>query len=215
MHRYPHTLPEFSNRSGMEIEYRDRRIMIPEKYTSLLDRFVIDFVHIVEEVTPYVIVSGYVAILFGRSRGTEDVDILIPHLEKGKFKSLHDLLTAGGYEFLKAEDAAGIYQMLVHGSGIRVSEKERFIPNIELKFLHDDVDSYVFGNRLEVDAAGERLSISPLEVQIAYKLFLGSEKDIEDAAYIWEIFSDRLDLALLEKWMKEFGVNGNDAGIVI
>lgn len=199
----------------MEIEYSDRRITIPEKYTTLLDRFVMDFVHIVEETSPYVIVSGYIAILFGRSRGTEDVDILIPLLEKSRFISLHRILKARGYEFLNAEDGEGLYQMLIHGSGIRISEKDRFIPNIELKFLHDDVDTYVLENRIDVDTAGERIFISPLEVQIVYKLFPGSEKDLEDAAYLWELFRDRLDLTLLKRWMKEFRVTGDDAGIFI
>ncbi|MEI6842068.1 MAG: hypothetical protein WCK53_12430 [Methanomicrobiales archaeon] len=44
---------------------------ITEKYTTLLDMFVFNFVNILETMTAYVIVSGYVAILFGRSRGTE------------------------------------------------------------------------------------------------------------------------------------------------
>ena len=42
--------------------------MVSEKYLTLLDRFVLDFIRVLEQETPYVIVSGYVAILFGRSR---------------------------------------------------------------------------------------------------------------------------------------------------
>jgi len=57
----------------MEIGYSGRHITITEKYTTLLDRFVLGFVPILEKEMPYGIVSGYVAVLFGRSQGTEAV----------------------------------------------------------------------------------------------------------------------------------------------
>ena len=44
------------------------------KELNKLDKFVIDFCKLLDR---YVIVSGYVSILFGRSRSTEDVDLLI------------------------------------------------------------------------------------------------------------------------------------------
>lgn len=199
----------------MEFEYTGRQITITEKYTTLLDRFVLDFVRFLDEKTPYVLVSGYVAILFGRSRGTEDVDILIPPMEKDPFATLHQALIEGGYEFLNAENEAGLHEMLVNRMGIRIAQKDQVIPNIELKFTKDDIDRYVMRDRLEVRIPGGHLFISPIEVQIAYKLFLGSEKDIEDALYLWEIFRDHLDCDCLKNWMKQFEVKGADYGILI
>jgi len=65
------------------------------------------------------------------------------------------------------------------------------------------VSGYVailFGrNRREVTLNSHRLFISPLELQIAFKLYLGSEKDIEDARFLYSLFIDKLDSA--------FGVN--------
>ena len=52
------------------------------KKISELDKFVIDFLEIIIKHTNYVLISGYVSILFGRSRGTEDVDIIIPKLSQ-------------------------------------------------------------------------------------------------------------------------------------
>lgn len=89
----------------MDIQYSRGKIVVSQKYLTLLDQFVLDFIRILEPVTPYVIVSGYVAILFGRSRGTEDVDILVPSLEKEAFQKLHDALQEAGFEFLNAEEA--------------------------------------------------------------------------------------------------------------
>lgn len=200
---------------NMDIRYSGRKIHFGGKQITLLDRFVFDFIGILEPLTSYVIVSGYVAILFGRSRGTEDVDILIPPLEKEKFRELHNALLSAGYEFLNAEDASGLHEMLTRKMGVRVAKREQFIPNIELKFFKDTVDRTVFDNRLEVTLPGARFFISPIEIQIAYKIHLGSPKDIEDALFLFEIFRKHLDAVQLKEQMKAFRVSGDDYGIVL
>ncbi|MDD5144464.1 hypothetical protein [Methanoregula sp.] len=197
----------------MDIQYSDRQIELSEKVLTSLDRFVLDFTRILEQKTDYVIVSGYVAILFGRSRGTEDVDILIPPLDEDIFGQLHHALITGGYEFLNAEDARGLFDMLTGGMGIRIARKDQCIPNIELKFLKDDVDQYVFRNRTGVTIPGASFFISPIDIQIAYKLYLGSDKDIEDAVYLWEIFKSDLDNNRMKNWMEKFRVAGDEYGI--
>ncbi len=199
----------------MDIQYSPGRIIVSEKYLTLLDRFVLDFTHILEPVTPYVIVSGYVAILFGRSRGTEDVDILIPHLGEGAFKTLYHALQEGGFEFLNAEGVTGLHDMLTKKMGIRIAKREQFIPNIELKFIKDEVDRQVLANRLEVRLPDVHYFISPIEIQIAYKLYLGSEKDIEDALYLWELFKSNIDQAGLKRSLEIFRVRGDEYGIVV
>jgi hypothetical protein len=199
----------------MDIRYSGNRILVGDKYLTLLDQFVLDFIRVLEPKTPYVIVSGYVAILFGRSRGTEDIDILISRLSKDTFGELHTALSEGGYEFLNAEDADGLYDMLLNRMGIRIAKKGQFIPNIELKFLKDDIDRSVLRDRVEVNLPGARVYISPIDIQIAYKMYLGSQKDIEDALYLWEIFKDDLDHEHVKKWMKTFGVRGDEYGIVV
>ncbi len=199
----------------MEIRYSGRKIDFSEKRITLLDRFVLDFLRVLEPRTPYVIVSGYVAILFGRSRGTEDVHILIPRLEKDAFTGLHNALLCEGYEFLNAEDADGLYDMLSKKMGIRVAKTGQFIPNIEVKFFKDEVDQSVFQNRVEVVLPDAHVFISPIEIQIAYKLYLGSPKDIEDALFLHEIFRGHLDQIQLKEQMKAFHVSGDDYGIIL
>jgi len=53
------------------------------------------------------------------------------------------------------------------------------------------------------------LMISPLEMQIAYKLYLGSDKDLEDAKYIYELFKESLDMDELNKLVGKLKVRGN------
>ena len=59
----------------MDIEIDAENIYLKNKVVSKLDLFVIDFINILKKYMDYVIVSGYVSILFGRSRGTEDIDL--------------------------------------------------------------------------------------------------------------------------------------------
>ena len=51
----------------------DKTIKLDRELNEL-DLFVLDFVKVLEKHARYVLISGYVALLFGRSRTTEDVD---------------------------------------------------------------------------------------------------------------------------------------------
>lgn len=61
----------------MEPQYTKNHIQLNNKELSELVKFVKEFIKIVERYFKYVIISGYVAILFGRNRSSEDVDIFI------------------------------------------------------------------------------------------------------------------------------------------
>ena len=76
---------------------------------------------------------------------------------------------------------------------IRFSEKEKFIPNVELKFPENEIEKWVLKNSLLVVLNEKKIKISSIELQIAFKLFLGTEKDIEDAKYLFKIFNKKID----------------------
>jgi len=191
----------------MEIIQEGTSLIIQGRCLSELDLFVCRVLDILTTYTPYVIVSGYVAILFGRTRGTEDIDLLIPVCDRAMFLLLHDGFIERGYEFLNAEDGPGLHSILTSGSGIRLSEKDAFIPNIEIKFIRNESDAYSFKNRIPLITGDRTFWIGPLEMQIAYKFWLGSEKDIEDAIYIREISRAFIDEELLLAFCSSFGVN--------
>jgi len=191
----------------MDIIQKGTTLIIQGRRLSELDLFVCRVLDILTSYTPYVIVSGYVAILFGRTRSTEDVDLLIPICDVQTFLVLHDRFIELGYEFLNAENGHGLHAILASGSGIRLSEKDAFIPNIEIKFTRNESDAYSFKNRIPLIINDRTFWIGPLEMQIAYKLWLGSGKDIEDAIYIREISRDFIDEVLLQDFCSSFGVN--------
>ncbi len=81
------------------------------------------------------IVSGYVAILFGRDRHTEDVDMFIRSMNAKDFSKLFNkIISSKKYYCINAEDANDAYNLLKEKSSIRFAEKNTFDPNFEIKF---------------------------------------------------------------------------------
>ena len=154
-----------------------------------LDKFVLDFVNLLDK---YVVVSGYVSILFGRSRATEDVDLLIPELNINEFSQLWVKVHSSNFECINTSKIEEAYSMLKEHA-IRFARVGKAIPNIEFKIIKNDLDKYSFDNKIKVILREGELYISPLEMQIAYKLFLGSEKDLEDAKHIYKLFKEKLN----------------------
>jgi len=197
----------------VEIVYTRGRVELRGKTLNPLDRFVLSSARLLERHAQYVVVGGYVAVLFGRSRGTEDVDVIIRRLEPSEFLVLYNELRHGGYYFLTPGEPGRLYRMLEEGLRVRVAAEGTVIPNVELKFASSQFDAYSLEHRVAVVLGDEHVFIPPIELQIAYKLYLGGEKDVEDAVYLWEIFKEHLDTQLLRKFMKVLGVRGEDYGI--
>jgi len=169
---------------------------------SELDKFVIDFCSLLEE---YVLVSGYVSILFGRSRATEDVDLLIPVMSLEKFNKLWGKIYDSGFECLNTSLSQEAFE-LFQEHNIRFSRKGKPIPNMEFKLIKNDIHKYSFKNKIKVILKNTILYISPLEMQIAYKLMLGKQgnkKDLEDAKHIYELFKEKLNKLELTKLVGE------------
>ncbi len=201
---------------SMELKYTKDIINFDNKVLTKLDKFVIDFIDILSKHCNYVIISGYIPILFGRTRGTEDVDVFIEHIDKKTFVNFYNNLVKNNYYFLNPENENGLYEMLTEKLGIRAAKKDTIVPNIEMKFIKDDIDNFTLKNHVKVILNKKfNFFISPIEIEIPYKLYLGSEKDIEDALYLWDIFLENLDKKLMNRFMNELNVSGEQYGIKI
>jgi len=190
----------------MDIKVLKSRIEF-EKELNALDKFVIDFTSILNKLNiKYVIVSGYVSILFGRSRTSEDIDFIVEKIDFGQFRELWKNVYTE-FECIIENNTKDAYeQYLLTGHAIRFSKKGRFVPNVEMKFPKIDLDFWVLEERREVLLNNYKLFISPLELQIPFKLFLGSEKDIEDARHLYSIFKDKIDLKLLQEFNRKLKI---------
>ena len=177
-----------------------------------LDKFVLDFCNLLDL---YVLVSGYVSILFGRSRATEDVDLLIPKMEFSEFKSLWERFDKGGFECLNTHDVQEAFNILDEHN-ICFSRKGKPIPNMEFKIIQNEIHEYSYKNKIKVVLKEGVLYISPIEMQIAYKSMLGKQgntKDLEDAKHLYELFKEKLDMEEFNKLIKELDCEG-EYGII-
>jgi hypothetical protein len=184
----------------MEYNIEKKEIKLNREFNQL-DKFVTDFCSLIKD---YVIVSGYVSILFGRSRATEDVDMLIPKMDIEEFKGIWDKIIRSGFECLNTTNIEEAYKSM-NNHAIRFARKNKPLPNIEFKLIKNDLDKYSFENKIRVILKNGKLFISPLEMQIAYKLFLakgGNEKDIEDAKHLYIIFNEKLNKQELLRLIK-------------
>ncbi len=199
----------------MDIQHTPNKIILTNKTLSELDTFVLDFLRVLKAYTDYVIVSGYVTILFGRARGTEDIDIIIEKMDRGMFDSFFNDLTEKNYWFLNSDDQNELFSMLNESLAIRIAKSGEIIPNIELKFVKDYFDNFSLKNSPKVKMGDHEMKISPIELQIPYKLYLSGDKDIEDAIYLYEIFKETIDRKTLKNFLEEFDVDATDYGIEI
>jgi hypothetical protein len=183
------------------MEFVSKNIIKMDRELSDLDIFTLDFVRILRKHTHYVVVSGYVSILLGRSRASEDVDIIIPKLSLINFAALlHDLQKKGFY-CLNAEDEKSIYEYLKDKIAVRFAKEKTAIPNIELKFAKNKFDDLALDNIITVKIGKEEIIISHLELQIAFKeVVLKSSKDIEDARHIRDVADGHLDNGLINRY---------------
>lgn len=191
----------------MELKFTKSKIEF-EKELNALDKLVIDFTSALNKLKiKYVVVSGYVSILFGRSRSSEDIDIIVEKIGQKKFEKLW-LELYGRFECLNTKNTEDAYAgYLLTNHPIRFSKKDKPIPNIEMKFPRKELDLWTLKERKEVRLNHYKIFISPLELQIPFKLYLGSEKDIEDARHLYRIFKDRLNLQLLDEFNQKLKVN--------
>jgi len=193
----------------MEYDADKREIKLGRKL-SKLDELVVKFIGVIEKHADYVIMSGYVSILLGRSRATEDVDLFVRKMPFERFTGLYADLERNGFWCLNAEKPEDIYSFLKDGLAVRFSLKGETIPNFEMKFPKRDLDRETFDDFITVNLPGSRIKISSLERQIAFKrYYLGSDKDIEDALHIEEVFKGKLDYGKIDK-LKEAIKNISD-----
>lgn len=181
------------------MEFIDEKTIKLDKVANELDKLVFRFIRILEKYTEYVIVSGYVAILFGRSRATEDVDIFIKELNKEEFNMLYTDLKKHSYWCLNTEDVDEIYEYLTDGLAVRFALKDETTPNFEVKFAKKRLSLEALKDTLTVTTKLGKIKISSIERQIAFKrYFLKSQKDLEDATHIEELFKEHINREKIE-----------------
>jgi len=140
---------------------------------------------------------------------TEDIDLFIEKMNFERFNTLWNRLTQE-YECINLEDAKEAYtNYLLKNSALNFSIKNKYSLRMEVKFPKNDVDVWTLDNRKKVILNRETLFISPLELQITFKLWLGrqgNEKDIEDAKHVYNLFKEHLDKEVFMNFIRKFNI---------
>jgi len=199
----------------MEFGFKRNRIEFTKELSNL-DKLVIYFTKILEkQKIEYVIISGYIAVLFGRSRETEDVDLFIEEIGQEKFNALWNELYKNGFECInESNPKRALKEYLENKLALRFALKETIIPNFEVKFPKTKYNQYSLQKKITVMLNGNKINTSELELQIAFKLKLGSEKDFEDSRHLYKVFKEHLNINLLKSHIIEFNVE-KEAGKVL
>ena len=190
----------------MKLEWKRTHIQL-EKELNSLDMFVIDFTKLLDEMNiKYVLVSGYVAILFGRSRSSEDIDMMMETVDESTFSLLWNALKKRFWCLNTSISKEAFVEYLNQGLALRFAYQNTAIPNMEVKLVKNELDDWTLSQRQKVKLNNTLLHISPLELQIPFKLFLGSQKDMEDARYLNNIFKDKLNRQMLHDFARKLKI---------
>lgn len=190
------------------IELREGTLIV-DREPNDLDELAIQFSTLLDDVgIDHVFVSGYVAILTGRARATEDIDVLIERTSADKIDRLVSELTDEGL-WGPAMPLDSMDEMLE--DNIWVARDGEMVPHLEVKYVSDEYDQSSLENQItaKLTSVDASLPIGALELQIAYKLYLGTPKDFEDALHFYSLFEESLSIPQLEQWVTKLGVKDN------
>lgn len=193
------------------MELSDDRLTLTREL-SALDRDVIEFTAVLDDQEiEYIIVSGYVVILTGRSRSTEDIDIVLESLSESELSRLATRLKTEGYWGMRMP-LDDLVTMLRGGDRLRIADEGALYPNFEIWLVSNDLEREALATAITADIGGNEIAISSIELQVAYKLRLamGAEtmdgKDFEDALHLYLTFGEELKGERLESYVERLGV---------
>lgn len=163
--------------------------------TNILKDFCERFCHIVDKYCKYIIVSGYLVIASGRSRATQDIDMILEKISKETFIALHNELAKNGFNCIQGDDPKEIYEYyLAEATSVRYIYQKEFLPEMEVKLAKDLLDNIQLQTRVKIPLTNVDVWFSSIDMNIAFKEeYLKSEKDIEDARHLRIVFKEEIE----------------------
>jgi hypothetical protein len=181
----------------------EKNAIVIQRDLTELDLFAKKFLDILKKHTDYLVVSGFVSICTGRTRGTEDIDVIVPAMEKEKFITLFKELDKNNFWCYQGDDPGNIYVYIENLNSLRFAKTNEIFPNIELIPFDQTKKAkfFEFNNPQKIKIKDFEFKIPPLEFEILYKeIVLKGKKDIEDAKHLRTFFSE----IIKEKNFKEY-----------
>src|SRR3989344_1629663 len=180
-------------------------IIIVNRDLTELDIFLRDFLNILEKHSDYLVVSGFVSIATGRTRGTEDIDVLVPVMKKEKFERFFNELNEKRFWCYQGDSVNEVYLYVKDMKNIRFAKKDEMFPNIEFISINETRKAkyFEFTHPQKIKIKDFEFKIPPIEFEILYKeIILKGKKDIEDARHLRIFFSDIVNNKKFEEYEK-------------
>ena len=156
--------------------------------------------------TPYMLTGSYASSLQGEPRLTHDIDLVVA-ISPPAIASLVEAFPAPAYHL----DAVAIAEAIRRKGQFNLLDVANG-DKVDFWLLTDDAfDQSRFARRYAEEFNGQQLQVSRPEDTILMKLRWaemsgGSEKQMRDARSVYELQSTTLDLAYIERWARELGV---------
>lgn len=170
-------------------------VIVINRDLTELDLFVKDFLDVLKKHCDYLIVSGFVSISTGRTRGTEDVDLLIPLLSRERFTALFDDLMVNGFWCYQGDSVDEVHPYIKELSSIRFAKINQMFPNMEVIPITEKKKAkfFEFTHPQKMKVQNFQFKVPPLEFEILYKeIILGGQKDLADAKHLRTFFANFL-----------------------
>lgn len=166
--------------------------LIVHRDLTELDIFVKDFLDVFQKYSPYLVVSGFVSIAAGRTRGTEDVDVLFPLMDRVRFGAFFEEIIRQGFWCYQGDTPNEAYRSVKNMTSLRFARQKQLFPNIELIPVTEAKRPQYFEltHPQKIKIKDFEFLIPPLEFEILYKeIVLAGDKDIADARHLRVLFS--------------------------
>lgn len=183
-------------------------VLTIEKEVSTLDERTFEFLDVLESVgIDYVVVSGYLLLLTGRNRMTEDVDVILAVSRRSELEAFAGRLAENGY--VATPPPIERLAEFIQDSHVDVSKEGTRVPSFDLSLADTEIERLALEDSLTVAFAGRTIPVCPLEQQIAYKLYLAGDPrewkgtDFEDALHLYRVFGEQLNREEIEAYVHE------------
>lgn len=196
---------------NMKFTFESNKIHFSKEINSLDEMAIYFSKRLSAQGIKHVFLSGYVAILFGRNRASEDIDVITEPVSFDTFNRFWDDIYRNMECIITSDVHTAFEEYLIKDTAVRFAKKGDIMPNVEMKFAKTLMHRKAIASPVEVFVNRHRIPISPLEQQIAYKLYMGSEKDIEDARFLFKLFDEHLVWNRIVANLKTLKVPLNDA----
>ena len=153
----------------------------------------------------HVFVWGYVATLIGPTEAIETIDVVLEPLDRESFEPVASAIEEAGFWGV-ATPVAEAFDPLSNGEPVSMAPSDQVIPYLEVTFADDEVDEECLRGSMTAEVGDAELPIGPLELQVAYKLYLVHRTSFEDAVDLYSMVEERLDQPKLRQWCERLGI---------